>query len=101
MITYLQVENLTKSFGDHVLFENISFSVMKDQKTALIAKNGAGKSTLLNIIANKQSSDSGNVVFKNDIKVGYLPQDPVLNNDLTIREQIFSVSNQLAQLRSY
>ena len=100
MITYLQVENLTKSFGDHVLFENISFSVMKDQKTALIAKNGAGKSTLLNIISKKESQDSGQVVFKNDIKVGYLPQAPELNDDLTVREQIFSVSNKLAKVVS-
>lgn len=98
MITYLQVENLTKSFGDHVLFENISFSVMKDQKTALIAKNGAGKSTLLNIIGKKSTADSGNVVFRNGISVGYLTQDPQLNDQLTVREQIFSVSNSLAKI---
>ncbi|MBR4678719.1 MAG: ABC-F family ATP-binding cassette domain-containing protein [Bacteroidales bacterium] len=88
MITYLQVENLTKSFGDNLLFENISFSVMKDQKTALIAKNGAGKSTLLNIIGKKETADSGNVVFKNDISVGYLPQQPVLDGTLSIKEHI-------------
>ena len=88
MITYLQVENLTKSFGDNLLFENISFSVMKDQKTALIAKNGAGKSTLLNIIGKKETADSGNVVFKNDISVGYLPQQPVLDKTLSIKEHI-------------
>ena len=88
MITYLQVENLTKSFGDNLLFENISFSVMKDQKTALIAKNGAGKSTLLNIIGKKETADSGNVVFKNDISVGYLPQQPVLDKKLSIKEHI-------------
>ncbi len=98
MITYLQVENLSKSFGDHVLFENISFSVMKDQKTALIAKNGAGKSTLLNIIGKKDTPDTGNVVFRNGISIGYLTQDPELNNDFTVREQIFSVSNRLAQI---
>ncbi|MCQ2250103.1 MAG: ABC-F family ATP-binding cassette domain-containing protein [Bacteroidales bacterium] len=100
MITYLQVENLSKSFGDNVLFENITFSVMKDQKTALIAKNGAGKSTLLNIIGRKESADSGNVVFRNGISVGYLTQDPVLDDNLTVREQIFSVSNRLAQIVS-
>ncbi|MBQ3655451.1 MAG: ABC-F family ATP-binding cassette domain-containing protein [Bacteroidales bacterium] len=88
MITYLQVENLTKSFGDNLLFENISFSVMKDQKTALIAKNGAGKSTLLNIIGKKETADSGNVVFKNDISVGYLPQQPHLEGKLSIKEHI-------------
>ena len=88
MITYLQVENLTKSFGDNLLFENISFSVMKDQKTALIAKNGAGKSTLLNIIGKKETADSDNVVFKNDISVGYLPQQPHLEGKLSIKEHI-------------
>ena len=96
MITYLQVENLTKSFGDNLLFENISFSVMKDQKTALIAKNGAGKSTLLNIIGKKETADSGNVVFKNDISVGYLPQQPVLDKILSIKEHI-ALSSQKAK----
>ena len=88
MIPYLQVENLTKSFGDNLLFENISFSVMKDQKTALIAKNGAGKSTLLNIICKKDSADSGSVVFNGSISVGYLMQQPVLDEKLSVREYI-------------
>lgn len=100
MITYLQVENLSKAFGDHLLFENISFSVMKDQKTALIAKNGAGKSTLLNIIGKRDTPDTGSVVFRNGISIGYLTQDPELNNDFTVREQIFSVSNRLARIVS-
>ncbi len=90
MIPYLQVENLTKSFGDNLLFENISFSVMKDQKTALIAKNGAGKSTLLNIICKKDSADSGSVVFNGSISVGYLMQQPVLDEKLSVREYIMN-----------
>lgn len=98
MITYLQTENLSKSFADNVLFENISFSVLKDQKAALIAKNGAGKSTLLNIISGLESADSGEVVFKNGISVSYLRQEPDLREDLTVGEQIFSVSNRLAQV---
>ena len=98
MITYLQVENLSKSYGDHTLFHNITFSVMKDQKTALIAKNGAGKSTLLDIIGGRNSSDSGSIVFKNDIKVGYLPQTPILNDNLTISEQLLSAGNSLAKV---
>ena len=98
MITYLQVENLTKSFGDIVLFESITFSVGKDQKTAIIAKNGAGKSTMLDIIARNQSADSGSVVFKNDLKIGYLRQDPVLNDNLTVRQQIFSSENKLSKV---
>lgn len=98
MITYLQVENLTKSFGDVVLFENISFSIAKDSKTALIAKNGSGKSTLLDIISGGQEADNGSVVFKNDLTVGYLSQNPILNDDFTIREQIFSVKNKKARV---
>ena len=97
-ITYLQVENLSKAFGDKVLFEGITFSVLKDQKTALIAKNGTGKSTLLDIIGGKADADGGSVVFRNGLKIGYLQQDPVLNDSLTVRQQILSVSNQLAQV---
>ena len=98
MITYLQVVNLSKAFGDKVLFEGISFSIMKDQKTALIAKNGTGKSTLLDIIGRKTYSDSGSVVFRNDLTVGYLQQDPVLDDSLTVRQQILSVNNKLARI---
>ena len=98
MITYLQVEGLSKSFGDIVLFKDITFSVGKDQKTALIAKNGAGKSTMLDIIARKQSADTGSIVFKNDLKIGYLRQDPILNDALTVRQQIFSADNKLSKV---
>ena len=73
---YLQVENLTKSFGDNFLFKGISFSLFENQRVALIARNGAGKSTLLNIIAGNESYDEGKVTFRNGIKVGILPQDP-------------------------
>ena len=98
MITYLQVDNLSKSFGDIVLFESITFSVGKDQKVALIAKNGAGKSTMLDIIAGKQSADTGSVVFKNDLKIGYLRQDPTLDNNITVRQHIFSSENKLSKV---
>ena len=98
MTTYLQVENLSKAFGDKMLFEGISFSIMKDQKTALIAKNGTGKSTLLDIIGNKTYADSGSVVFRNDLTIGYLQQDPVLDDSLTVRQQILTVNNKLARI---
>lgn len=98
MITYLQVENLSKAFGDNVLFENISFSILKDSKTALIAKNGTGKSTLLNIIAKIEPQDQGQIVFKNDIKVGYLAQSPNLDDNLTVRQQIFKATNLKAEI---
>ena len=72
MISYLQVDNLSKRFGEQLLFENISFGIGKGQKVALIAKNGMGKSTLLRIIAGKDTSESGTVIFRNDITVGIL-----------------------------
>jgi len=94
MINYLQVENLTKSFGDLILFQNISFTINKDDKTALIAKNGVGKTSLLNIIASLDTSDSGIVTFKNDIKIGYLSQEPKLAEEKTVLEQVLSASNE-------
>ena len=84
----LSVENLYKSFGEKELIEDISFGINKGQKVALIARNGAGKSTLLNIIMNKDYADSGNVVFKKDIHVNFLSQNPELNPEMTIREYV-------------
>lgn len=83
---YLQVENLTKSFGDNFLFKDISFGLFEGQRVALVAKNGAGKSTLLNIIAGAESYDSGKVTFRNDLKVGILPQDPRLDGFKTVMD---------------
>ena len=76
MISYLQIDKLTKSFGDLVLFEDITFGVAQGQKIGLIAKNGTGKTTLLNIIGGKEDYDSGEVVFRKDLRVGYLEQSP-------------------------
>lgn len=73
---YLQVDNLTKSFGDNLLFKRISFGLFENQRTALIAKNGAGKSTLLKIIAGKEGYDEGSVTFRAGLKVAILEQDP-------------------------
>jgi ATP-binding cassette subfamily F protein uup len=87
-MTYLTVENLSKSFGTKILFEKITFGLSKGDKTALVAPNGTGKSTLLKIIAGKEVQDTGEVMFQSDIKVGYLEQEPELNPDLTIQEYI-------------
>ena len=84
MGVYLQVENLTKSFGVNVLFEDISFGIDEGDKIGLIAKNGLGKSTLLGIIANDDQHDSGTITFRNDLRVGYLQQSPSFNEHLTI-----------------
>lgn len=102
MISYLQVENLSKRFGEQLLFENISFGIGKNQKTALIAKNGTGKSTLLQIIAGKDTPETGSVIFRNDITVGYLEQNPILNDHNTVFEEVFdSDSPALSLIREY
>jgi len=102
MISYLQVEQLTKSFGDLLLFEDLSFGIAKDQKTALIARNGVGKTTLLNILAGKDTPDSGQVIYRNDIKVGYLPQEPLMDPEQTTREYIFHSSDKIMEaIRNY
>ena len=88
MISFLQVENLSKRFGEQLLFENITFGIGKNQKVALIAKNGMGKSTLLRIIAGKDSADTGSVIFRNDISIGILDQDPELNGKLRVRRGV-------------
>lgn len=102
MISYLQVENLSKSYGDLTLFEGISFGVGQGQKIALIAKNGTGKTSLLNIIAGIDSQDSGDVIFRNDIKVAYLQQNPNLENSNTVLNEVFNSDDPvLSVIREY
>lgn len=98
MISYLQVENLSKRFGEQLLFENISFGIGKGQKVALIAKNGMGKSTLLRIIAGKDSAEDGSVIFRNDISVGILEQDPLLDPGNTVFEEVFTTEAPVLKL---
>ncbi|MHC1705078.1 MAG: ABC-F family ATP-binding cassette domain-containing protein [Tenuifilaceae bacterium] len=101
-ITYLQVENLSKSFGDLKILENISFGISQNQRVALIAKNGTGKSTLLNIIANRDTPDSGKVVFQNDLSIAYLEQNPTLIESATVIENVFSSDDQIGKaIRTY
>ena len=89
----LSVENVSKAFGERVIFENISFGINKDQKIAFIAKNGTGKTTLLNIISGKDAPDTGQIVARKGIHIGFLSQNPIFNEDLTIEETIFTVEN--------
>ena len=84
MVSYLQVEGLSKAFGVDVLFEDITFGVAEGEKIGLIAKNGTGKSTLLDILAGIASADSGTVIYRNDLRVGYLPQLPDLGGAHTV-----------------
>ena len=89
-IPYLDVQNLTKSFGAQVLFENISFSVAEGQKVGLIARNGTGKSTLLSILSGSEGYDSGSIIFRNDLRVGYLEQSPKFNPNDTVIDACFN-----------
>ena len=89
-IPYLDVQNLTKTFGSLVLFENISFSIAEGQKVGLIAKNGTGKSTLLSLLAGKDGYDSGSIIFKRDLKVGILEQSPKFDPKESVLDACFN-----------
>lgn len=98
VISYLQIENLTKSFGDLVLLESASLGVAEGQRIGLIAKNGSGKTTLLNIISGKEGYDSGTISFRRDLRVGYLEQDPQYPEELTVLEACFHHGNSTVEL---
>ena len=89
-IPYLDVQNLSKSFGTNTLFHEISFSISEGQKVGLIAKNGTGKSTLLSILTGKESKDDGNIIYKKDLKVGMLEQTPHFNINDTVLDACFN-----------
>jgi ATP-binding cassette subfamily F protein uup len=98
MASVLQIDGLTKSFGDLVLFRDISFGVAEGERIGLIAKNGSGKTTLLNIITGKESYDNGSVVFRRDLRIAYLEQDPVYPEGLTVLEACFQSGNEVTDL---
>ena len=87
---YLDVQRLTKSFGAHVLFEGVSFSVAEGQKVGLVARNGTGKSTLLSILTGKEGYDDGEIIFRSGIRIGYLEQTPVFNDADTVLDACFN-----------
>ena len=97
-MNYLSVENISKSYGDRVLFSDLSFGINKDQKIAFIAKNGSGKTSLLNIITNKDSSDTGQVVSRNGIHIAFLSQEDNLLDNLTVEETIFASDNKILKV---
>lgn len=97
MISYLQVENLTKSFGDNLLFENISFGLADNQRMALIAKNGTGKTTLLNILAGIEDYESGTISFKRDLRIAYLNQDPDFPKELTVLDACLKTDSEVVR----
>lgn len=89
-LPYLDIQNLTKSFGANVLFQDISFSVAEGQKIGLVAKNGTGKSTLLSILTGREGYDSGNIIFRRELKIGYLEQSPKFDPDDTVLDACFN-----------
>jgi len=94
MVSFLQVEHLTKSFGDNLLFEDISFGISDNQRVALIAKNGMGKTTLLNIIAGREDYQGGQISFKRDLRVAYLDQSPEFPMDLSVIDACLQTDNE-------
>ena len=99
-MNYLSVENISKSYGEKVLFEDISFGINKDQKVAFVAKNGSGKTSILNIIAGIDTPDNGQVISRKGIQISYLAQNDTLNPNLTIEETIFSSENTVLKIIS-
>ena len=89
-MNYLNVENISKSYGELVLFEGLSFSIHKDQKIAFIAKNGSGKTSILNILSGKDAPDKGQIIVRKGLRLSFLDQEPILDKRLTIEETIFA-----------
>jgi ATP-binding cassette subfamily F protein uup len=92
-VNYLSVENISKSYGERILFEDISFGINKDQKIAFIAKNGTGKTSILNIIVGSDTPDKGQIVSRKGLHIGFLAQNDSLDSTQTIEEAIFSSDN--------
>ena len=101
-MNFLIAEGISKSYGDRVLFDNISLNIEKGQKVALVAKNGAGKTSLLNILTGKDKPDTGRIILSKDMHMGFLPQEPELNEESTVIDSILSTDNiLLAAVRAY
>lgn len=97
-VNFLSVESISKSFGELQLFENLSFGINEGQKVGFLAKNGTGKTTLLNILAGLDTPDNGLVVFRKNIVVTYLPQEPTLNENLTVEQTVFDSDNEILKV---
>ncbi len=101
-VPYITIENLSKSYGEQLMFDNISFVINQGERVALIAPNGAGKTTLLNIVAGADSADSGTITHRSGVSIGYLPQQPNLPQECTLLEAIYHSDSEAAKsLRAY
>ncbi|WP_024768834.1 ABC-F family ATP-binding cassette domain-containing protein [Aquimarina macrocephali] len=97
-MNYVSVENIAKGFGERILFKNISFGINEGQKIGFVAKNGTGKTSLLDIVAGDEEPDEGQVVYRKNLKVAFLPQEPNLDPTLTIEQTIFASDNDILQV---
>jgi ABC transport system ATP-binding/permease protein len=97
-LNYLNVENISKSYGELNLFEDLSFSIHKDQKIAFVAKNGTGKTSILNILSGKDSPDTGQIIYRKGLRTTFLSQEPTLDQNLTIEETIFNSDNPILKV---
>lgn len=89
-VPYLDVQNLTKRFGAQVLFEGISFSISEGQKVGLVARNGTGKSTLMSVLMDREGHESGDIIYRRDLKIGFLEQSPKFDENETVLEACFN-----------
>lgn len=97
-LNYASIENIAKAFGERILFKDLSFGINQGQKIALIAKNGTGKTSLLNILSQAELPDEGKVVYRKDIKVAFLPQEPNLDPKLTVEQVVFASDNEVLRI---
>ncbi|MFD0864081.1 ABC-F family ATP-binding cassette domain-containing protein [Sungkyunkwania multivorans] len=97
-MNYLSVENISKSYGERVLFQNISFGINKDQKIAFIAKNGTGKTSILNILSGDDEPDTGQIITRKGIRISFLSQDPKLDGSLTVEQTIFASDSEVLKI---
>ena len=97
-MNYLSVENISKSFGEHSLFKNLSFGINEGQKIGFVAKNGTGKTSILNILSGDEPSDSGRVISRKNLKISFLPQEPILDSNATIEEIIQTSDNHIIKI---
>ena len=97
-MNYLNVEHISKSYGELILFEGLSFSIHKDQKIAFVAKNGTGKTSILNILSGKDAPDTGQIIYRKGLRTTFLPQEPNLDQELTVEETIFNSDNPILKV---